>query len=569
MSSMAAFDQFKIGLKMVDFKVQQRRYRTSEKTVVSTTYGPIKGVKRKSIYGQSYFSFERIPFAKPPVGELRYKAPQPPEVWTEVKSCTSQGPKPLQKHFVFEMTDGSEDCLYLNVYTKNLYPTKPMPVMVWIYGGGFQFGEASRECYSPDYLLREDVVVISINYRLGPLGFLCIDDPEFDVPGNAGLKDQVLALRWVKANCSRFGGDSGNITIFGDSAGSASVHYMMITEQTRGLFHKAICMSGNTLSPWAVTPQRNWPYRLAVQAGYTGENNVRDVWEFLNNAKGSDIIKANGELCIDEEKKERIGFSFGPVIEPYVTSHCVVPKKPIEMMRTAWSNSIPLILGGVSNEGLLLYSETKANPKCLNELDDCRFVVPIELNMDRDSALCREYGEQLRQCYYGDKTPSLDTLHEYLQMVSHEYFWFPIYRTVLSRLQYATGAPTYLYRFDFDSKHFNHLRILSCGKKVRGTCHGDDLSYLFYNSLARKLKNHTREYKCIERLVGLWTHFATCGNPNFDPEQADLWQPVDAAAIEKHQLKCLNISDELKVIDVPDMRKLMVWESFFRRDELL
>lgn len=190
----------------------------------------------------------------------------------------------------------------------------------------------------------------------------------------------------------------------------------MITEQTRGLFHKAICMSGNTLSPWAVTPQRNWPYRLAVQAGYTGENTERDVWEFLKNAKGSDIIKANGELCIDEEKKERIGFSFGPVIEPYVTSHCVVPTKPIIMMRTAWSNSIPLILGGVSNEGLLLYAETKAKPKCLNELDDCRFVVPIELNMDRESALCKEYGEQLRQCYYGDKTPSLETLHEYLQV---------------------------------------------------------------------------------------------------------------------------------------------------------
>ncbi|EDW14175.2 esterase B1 [Drosophila mojavensis] len=569
MSSMAAFDQIKIGLKMVDFKVQQRRYRTSEKTVVSTTYGPIKGVKRKSIYGQSYFSFERIPFAKPPLGELRYKAPQPPDIWTEVKSCTSQGPKPLQKHFVFEMTDGSEDCLYLNVYTKNLYPIKPMPVMVWIYGGGFQFGEASRECYSPDYLLREDVVVISINYRLGPLGFLCLQDPEFDVPGNAGLKDQVLALRWVKANCSRFGGDSNNITIFGDSAGSASVHYMMITEQTRGLFHKAICMSGNTLSPWAVTPQRNWPYRLAVQAGYTGENTERDVWEFLKNAKGSDIIKANGELCIDEEKKERIGFSFGPVIEPYLTSHSVVTTKPIIMMRTAWSNSIPLILGGVSNEGLLLYSETKTNPKCLNELGDCRYVVPIELNMDRGSELCKEYGEKLRQCYYGDKTPSLDTLHEYLQMVSHEYFWFPIYRTVLSRLEHASSAPTYLYRFDFDSKHFNHLRILSCGKKVRGTCHGDDLSYLFYNSLARKLKNHTREYKCIERLVGLWTHFATYGNPNYDPEQPDLWQPVSPSALEKHQLKCLNISDDLKIIDVPDLRKLMVWESFFRRDELL
>lgn len=108
---------------MVDFKVQQRRYRTSEKMIVSTTYGPIKGVKRKSIYGECYYSFEGIPFAKAPLGELRFKAPQPPEPWEEVRSCTSVGAKPLQKHFVFQLTDGSEDCLYLNVYTKNVQRT--------------------------------------------------------------------------------------------------------------------------------------------------------------------------------------------------------------------------------------------------------------------------------------------------------------------------------------------------------------------------------------------------------------------------------------------------------------
>nr|XP_013117290.1 unnamed protein product [Stomoxys calcitrans] len=553
---------------MVDFKVQQRRYRSKEKTIVSTIYGPVKGVKRKSIYGDAYFSFEKIPFAKPPIGELRYKAPQPPEPWTEVRSCTSTGPKPLQKHFVFQMTDGSEDCLYLNVYTKNLEPMRPLPVMVWIYGGGFQFGEASRDLYSPDYLLREDVVVISITYRVGPFGFLCMQDPAFDVPGNAGLKDQVMALRWIKENCLRFGGDPNNITLFGDSAGGASVHYMMLTEQTRGLFHRAICMSGTVLSPWAQTPQRNWPYRLAVTAGYTGEDNEKDVFEFLKNAKGSDIIKANEDLCTDDEKKERIGFSFGPVVEPYVTDHCVVPTKPIEMMRNAWSNNIPMIIGGVSNEGLLLYTDTKNKPKLLNELNDCRYVVPLELNMDRESELCKEYGYQLRTTYYGDNMPSIETLNEYLLMVSHEYFWFPIYRTILSRSEYAK-APTYLYRFDFDSKHFNHLRIISCGKKVRGTCHGDDLSYLFYNSVARKLKKHTKEYKCIERLVGMWTHFAAHGNPNYDPEHADLWQPVSAASLEKRQLKCLNITDELKEIDVPDIKKLMVWESFFTRNELL
>uniref|UniRef100_A0A1B0G6M7 Carboxylic ester hydrolase n=1 Tax=Glossina morsitans morsitans TaxID=37546 RepID=A0A1B0G6M7_GLOMM len=477
---------------MVDFKVQQRRYRTNEKIIVSTTYGPIKGVKRKTIYGDSYYSFEGIPFAKPPLGDLRYKAPLPPDSWTDVRSCTSVGPKPLQKHFVFQMT------------------------------------EATRDLYSPDYLLREEVVVVSITYRVGPFGFLSLQDCDIEVPGNAGLKDQVMALRWIKANCSRFGGDSENITLFGDSAGAASVHYMMLTEQTRNLFHKAICMSGCALSPWAVTPQRNWPYRLAKAAGYTGDDNELAVFEFLSQAKGADIVKANEDLCTDEEKRERIGFSFGPVIEPYLTQHCVVPKAPTEMMRTAWGNTIPMIIGGVSNEGLLLYTETKNNPKLLNELGDCRYV-----------------------------------------MVSHEYFWFPIYRTVLSRLEYASSAPTYLYRFDFDSKHFNHLRIISCGKKVRGTCHGDDLSYIFYNSVARKLKKHTKEYKCIERLVGMWTQFAASSNPNYEKDQNELWLPVTMASLEKNQLKCLNIADDLKIIEVPDMDKLLVWEGFYTSNQLL
>ena len=183
-----------------------------------------------------------------------------------------------------------------------------------------------------------------------------MQDSSFDIPGNAGLKDQVMALRWVKANCERFGGNADNVTLFGDSAGGASVHYMMLTEQARGLFHKAISMSGSALSPWAVTPQRNWPYRLAVTAGYTGEDNENDVFEFLRNAKGSDIVRANEDLCTDAEKRERIGFSFGPVIEPYISTHCVIPTKPVEMMRNAWSKSIPWIIGGVSNEGLLLYT---------------------------------------------------------------------------------------------------------------------------------------------------------------------------------------------------------------------
>lgn len=403
--------------RLADFQIRQRRLNTNERYFIDTTYGPIKGLKRKSIYGDYYYSFERIPFAKPPVGDLRFKAPQPPEPWTKVRNCTNVGPKPLQKHFVFQMADGSEDCLFLNVYSKNLKPDKPLPVMVWIYGGGFQFGEASRDLYSPDYFMKEDVIMIAITYRLGPLGFLTFDDPDVNVPGNAGLKDQVLALRWVKSNCAAFGGDSNNITLFGESAGAASSHYMMITHQTTYLFHKAILMSGNALTPWAQTPQRSWAFKLAKVIGYEGENVDKDVYKFLMAAKGSDIIKYTEKLFVPIDKKERIGFAFGPTVEPYVTEDCVVPKNPVEMMRTAWSNDIPLIIGGTSAEGLLLYSDTKTCPKLLNELGNCDFVVPLELNLDRNSDLCKEFGLRIKKAYYGEFVPCIeDTFQEYLDV---------------------------------------------------------------------------------------------------------------------------------------------------------
>uniref|UniRef100_T1GFT7 Carboxylic ester hydrolase n=1 Tax=Megaselia scalaris TaxID=36166 RepID=T1GFT7_MEGSC len=166
--------------------------------------------------------------------------------------------------------------------------------------------------------MKKEVVLISINYRLGSLGFLSFDDPETKVSGNAALKDQVLALKWVKKNCEFFGGDSNNITVFGESAGGASTHYMMLTEQTRDLFHKGIIMSASAMAQWAVTPRRNWGFRMAQLLGYQGPNNDLDVLYFLQLQKPYDIMKAGEKLLTVEERKSRIPFAFGPVIEPFI-----------------------------------------------------------------------------------------------------------------------------------------------------------------------------------------------------------------------------------------------------------
>lgn len=139
--------------------------------MVCTRDGQVRGVRRRTLYDEElYYSFEGIPFAQPPVGELRFRAPQLPRPWTGVRDCTFPRAKPMQKHFVLSIVEGNEDCLYLNVYSKRLKSDKPLPVIVWIYGGGFQFGEASRDLYSPDYFMKHDVVVVTFNYRVGVLG---------------------------------------------------------------------------------------------------------------------------------------------------------------------------------------------------------------------------------------------------------------------------------------------------------------------------------------------------------------------------------------------------------------
>lgn len=240
-------------------------------------------------------------------------------------------------------------------------PTQPLPVMVWFYGGGFQYGETSPHLYAPDYLLRAEVVVITFAYRLGALGFLSMTDRSVEVPGNAGLKDQVMALHWIKSNCTYFGGDCNNITLFGHGAGAASVHFMMLIKQTEGLFHKAICMSGSVLAPWAILPKSsiNWAFRLAQAIGYKGteDNDQRLILDFLQDASSDDIIKATDDICTAEDIQCGQLWAFGPVIEPYKTEKCVISCQPHEMMRSAWSNHfIPMIIGGVSNEGLVLYN---------------------------------------------------------------------------------------------------------------------------------------------------------------------------------------------------------------------
>lgn len=246
-----------------------------------------------------------------------------------------------------------------------------------------------------------------------------------------------MALKWIKNNCASFGGDPDCITVFGESAGSASTHYMMLTEQTQGLFHRGILQSGSAVCPWAYNGDiTHRPYRVAQLLGYKGDNNDKDVLQFLQKVNARELIRLEEDVLTAEDRAKNTMFAFGPSLEPFVTPECVVPRHPREMMKTCWSNSIPVMIGNTSSEGLLwvpgesvakilirLYnyttsiSEIKLQPQAVQTLDTGTKFVPPEL-IAADSSKVPEWGLKIRNIHVTGEKATPDEYMDVSRTVS-------------------------------------------------------------------------------------------------------------------------------------------------------
>lgn len=192
--------------------------------VVKTEHGPVKGVKKSTLLGRDYVRFSSIPFMKSPHGNLRFRDPQVPEKWTDVLDVTAKANHFPSISYVNGQCEGSVDSGVLSVSTP--YIKAKLPVAVYIQGGGFQYSSPEEYTNNFDFILQKDIVCVFINYRRGPMGFLSLNDPSIGIPGNAGLKDQLLGLKWVKNNIAQFGGDPDNITLFGTSVRKSMPCYL-------------------------------------------------------------------------------------------------------------------------------------------------------------------------------------------------------------------------------------------------------------------------------------------------------------------------------------------------------
>ena len=470
--------------------------------IAETRYGKVQGVERDGLC-----VFKGVPFAAPPVGERRWLPPAPPEPWTDVRSAEQFGRVAPQNRLpgleVFEALaieePQDEDCLYLNVWTPGLDDAR-RPVLVWIHGGGFTIGSGSQGIYEGSTLARRgDVVVVSINYRLGPLGFLNLAEVtggRIPATGCEGMLDQVAALEWVRDNIAAFGGDPGNVTIFGESAGGMSVGTLLGMPSARGLFHKAIPQSG------ACHTSRTLERGVVVAERYLGHLGVRaDDPDGLRAASTEQLLGAATALMA------QLAASFDPEIggmpmQPVADGE-VLPRRPIESVEAGSAAGIAVLVGTTLEEWKLLAAADPTVPK----LDDAALVQRVGRQLPEGDA------KAVIEAYRASRTArgaDASAPELFLAIETDRVFRAPAIR--LAERQLAHDARVYSYLFTWPSPVI--------GGRL-GSCHALDLPFVFgTHAISDGMKAFAGAGPAADALATAvqdsWLAFARTGDPSND-----------------------------------------------------
>ncbi|KAM6223736.1 liver carboxylesterase 1-like [Rhynchocyon petersi] len=486
--------------------------------IVDTMQGKVLG-KYVKIEGfeQPVAVFLGIPFAKPPLGSLRFSPPQPADSWNFVKNTTSYPPMCSQDAVAGQMLSElftnrkesiplkfSEDCLYLNIYTPaNLMKRNRLPVMVWIHGGGLLVGGAST--YDGLALAaHEDVVVVTIQYRLGIWGFFSTGDEHS--PGNWGHLDQVAALQWVQDNIANFGGNPGLVTIFGESAGGESVSVLVLSPLAKNLFHRAISESGVAFSAVLVNKEvRSAAEQVAVFAGCKTTTSAAMV-HCLRQKTEDELLVATQKMkffSLDLVEDYRQSYLFLPTVVDGV----LLPKTPEEIVAEKQFNTVPYIIGINKQEFGWLLPTMMGYPFSEGKLDQ-KTAVSLLRKSYPAVAVPEELIPMITEKYLGGTDDPAKKKDLFLDMLGDVVFG--ILSVIAARHHRDAGGPTYMYEFQHRPSFSSEMK-----PKTVIADHGDELFSVFGAPFLKE-GGTEEEVKLSKMVMKLWANFARNGNPNGD-----------------------------------------------------
>ena len=488
-------------------------------TTVEVTGGTIEGVEQDGI-----FSYKGIPFAAPPVGDLRWKAPAPVKPWTGVKKADAFECACMQASGSMGNTAPvSEDCLYLNVWTPAKKTDEKIPVIYWVHGGGYVGGSTATPMYDGTGFAKKGVILVAVAYRLGPFGFLA--HPELSSEsghgsGSYGMLDMIAGLKWVKENITKFGGDPSNVTIFGHSAGGAAISLLAASPLTKGLFHHAICMSGGSFTPLQTSKQAGIGLGIPALnfAESTGE-------EFLKELGVSDITAARA-LSAEEIQSKLTGgmggMRFRPAADGYVT-----PNDLYSLYQAGDFNDTPVLLGNTSDE--------------MGSFGPAQDVTPEEFENQIKSQY-GPYADNILSVY--PHSTDAEATRSSKDIRNSSFAWNT---WTWSRLQSRYGKNNaYQYYYDYHP-----------GSPDGGSGHGSDVPYAFQTLGGGPAGEPTPEaLKLSDMISSYWINFARTGDPNAPglPE----WP-----AFNQTDQKVMVFDADPGARFLPDLDRLKVFDDYY------
>ncbi|KAL1506431.1 hypothetical protein ABEB36_005802 [Hypothenemus hampei] len=518
--------------------------------IIDTPNGKIQGITNTTLSSTVYHSFLSVRYALAPTGKLRFKDPQPIVPWTNVYDAT------YEKNICYQIATNSdresEDCLFLNIFTpKDLTDSSfqsNLSVMVWIHGGGFVSGSGYISSgFGPKFFMDANVILVTFNYRLGVFGFLSSGDAV--IPGNFGLKDQTMALKWLQDNIKYFGGDPKKVTIFGQSSGGSSVGYHLLSRLSKDLFRAAILQSGSALSPMAFQRnETNYTYKTVklIDSNFNYSNSSQ-LLLFLQNLSATDLDVAafNVTKTMESPANYQIskGFFYAPVKE-VCHERAFLTKAQFGLFERGNYNKVPVIIGNTNEESLALAK--LGDLSFLGDAYDANpsILVPFDMHLNNES-LKGEIGREILNYF----SQSEGFLNDSAKLIRYHSVHDLDKGNVKQAELMALHSPVYFYQFAYSGKMGNNPY------KIPGTenvMHSEDLNYLFSKWYSDDIPDNSdlSRFNITDQLVhfrimSMWTNFAKLLNPTPLDIDTDLLENITWKPLEGNTFQYLEINKDL------------------------